>query len=156
MTSSLTIRQAGFADIYQLWLIEKSSFSSPWSFWCFFSELANPISAFLLAGPAPPQPWEIQGYIVYWVAAQEMHILNLAVHPGHRRLGVGKFLLTEALARARAAGAELAWLEVRPSNTAALSLYDSFGFTQTGRRRKYYEDNQEDALLLTFAWEENS
>ena len=81
-----------------------------------------------------------------------MHILNLAVHPGHRRRSIARRLLAEALAQARTLGAELAWLEVRPSNLAALALYESFGFRQVGRRPRYYDDTHEDALLLTLDW----
>jgi ribosomal-protein-alanine N-acetyltransferase len=81
-----------------------------------------------------------------------MHILNLAVHPSKRRRGIARRLLSEGLAQARALGAELAWLEVRPSNNAARALYESFGFKEAGRRPGYYDDTQEDALLLTLEW----
>ncbi|MBM4295331.1 MAG: GNAT family N-acetyltransferase, partial [Deltaproteobacteria bacterium] len=68
-----------------------------------------------------------------------------------RRRGVGRALLAEALRRAREEGAGAAWLEVRPSNTDALKLYESFGFMEVGVRPKYYGDNQEDALVLFLA-----
>jgi ribosomal-protein-alanine N-acetyltransferase len=61
-------------------------------------------------------------------------------------------LLSEGLAQARTQGAEVAWLEVRPSNLAARALYESFGFKEVGRRPRYYDDTQEDALLLTLEW----
>jgi ribosomal-protein-alanine N-acetyltransferase len=83
---------------------------------------------------------------------EEMHIINLAVHPEHRRKGIARRLLTEGLAQARALGAELAWLEVRPSNAPARVLYESFGFKEVGRRPRYYDDTNEDALLLTLEW----
>ena len=79
-------------------------------------------------------------------------ILNLAVHPEHRRRGLARRLLAEGLAQARTSGAELAWLEVRTSNLAAQALYASFGFKEVGRRPRYYDDTQEDALLLTLDW----
>jgi ribosomal-protein-alanine N-acetyltransferase len=99
----------------------------------------------------PPQTW---GYLIFWVVLDEMHILNLAVHPDHRRRSMARRLLAEGLAQARILGAELAWLEVRPSNFAALGLYKSFGFKEVGRRPRYYDDTQEDALLLTLDWSE--
>ena len=84
-----------------------------------------------------------------------MHILNLAVHPERRRRGLARRLLAEGLAQARKLGAELAWLEVRPTNLPALALYASFGFKEVGRRPRYYDDTQEDALLLTLDWSED-
>jgi ribosomal-protein-alanine N-acetyltransferase len=90
------------------------------------------------------------------VLADEMHLLNLAVHPAHRRRGIARFLLTTALVRARSQGAAVVWLEVRPSNRAALALYHSFGFEEVGIRPGYYTDNGEDALIYGFSWEESS
>ena len=101
-----------------------------------------------------PHPWQTWGYLIFWVVLDEMHILNLAVHPDHRRRSIAQRLLAEGLAQARTLGAELAWLEVRPSNLAALALYESFGFKEVGRRPRYYDDTQEDALLLTLDWSE--
>ncbi len=153
MTPGLTIRRARLTDVKSIWDIERLSFSSPWSFWNFLSELSNPHSYILVAGPPAPRPWETWGYIVYWVVAGEMHIMNLAVHPTRRRRGIARALLEEALTRARALGAEIAWLEVRPSNQAAQALYESFGFKKVGVRPHYYADNQEDALIMAYYWE---
>ncbi len=153
MTPEFAIRKAGLADIKAAFAIEKVSFPTPWSRWTFLAELTQSLGHFLVAGPAPPQPWKLWGYIVYWLVADEMHILNLAVHPGKRRRGVARALLAEALSRSRSAGAEQAWLEVRPSNTPALALYASFGFKEVGRRPRYYEDTQEDAILLALEWD---
>jgi len=154
MTGGLTICRARLADVKAIWAIEKLSFPSPWSRWTFLTELGNPLSHTLVAGPSSPQPWKPWGYIIFWLIAEEMHILNLAVHPHHRRRGIARRLLTEALNLARTLGAQEAWLEVRPSNTPALALYESFGFEEVGRRPQYYSDTQEDALLLTLFWEE--
>jgi ribosomal-protein-alanine N-acetyltransferase len=150
---SLFIRRARLTDVKSIWDIERLSFPAPWSLWCFLSELGNPNSHILVAGPPQPQSWETRGYIVYWVVAQEMHIMNLAVHPQYRRQGVARALLEESLSRARALGAAVAWLEVRPSNQPAQALYESFGFQKVGMRPRYYADNQEDALLMAFYWE---
>ena len=155
MTSPPFIRRAGLTDVRSLSEIEKVSFPSPWSLWCFLAEYANSKSTILVAGPPPPDPWETWGYVIYWVIADEMHILNLAVHPAQRRRGIARALLTTALTRSREQGAAVVWLEVRPSNTAALALYHSFGFEEIGVRPGYYTDNGEDALILAFAWDKD-
>jgi ribosomal-protein-alanine N-acetyltransferase len=156
MTQGLLIRRARLADVSSIWAIEKVSFPTPWSRWTFLAELGQGKSHFLVAGPAPPDPWQTWGYLVFWVVLDEMHILNLAVHPQHRRRGIARRLLAEGTALAQTMGAKLAWLEVRPSNHAALALYESFGFKEMGRRPGYYDDTQEDALLLVLEWEEKS
>jgi ribosomal-protein-alanine N-acetyltransferase len=156
MTPGLLIRQAGLADVSAICAIETLSFPTPWSRWSFLSELGHRNSHLLVAGPPYPRPWQTWAYLIFWVVLEEMHILNLAVHPAHRREGIARRLLSEGLAQARALGAELAWLEVRPSNAPALSLYESFGFKEVGRRPHYYDDTQEDALLLTLEWGEKA
>ena len=154
MTQRLLIRRAGLADVSAIWAIEKVSFPTPWSRWTFLAELGQGKSYILVAGPAPPSPWQTWGYLVFWVVLDEMHILNLAVHPQRRRQGIGRRLLAEGTTIAQTLGAQVAWLEVRPSNHAALALYKSFGFKEIGRRPGYYDDTQEDALLLVLEWEE--
>jgi len=156
MTVPPSIRRAGLTDVRSLWEIEKLSYSSPWSLWCFLAEYANSKSTILVAGPPPPEDWETQGYIIYWVIADEMHLLNLAVHPAYRRQGISRSLLTAALVQARSQGAAVAWLEVRPSNRAALALYQSFGFKEVGVRPGYYTDNGEDALIFAFSWDQRN
>ena len=153
MTSTPFIRRAGLTDVRSLWEIEKLSFPAPWSLWVFLMEYSNSTSTTLVAGPPPPEPWKTWGYVIYWVVAEEMHLLNLAVHPAYRRRGIARALLTAALERSRGQGATVAWLEVRPSNTAALALYQSFGFEEIGVRSGYYSDNGEDALLYAYYWE---
>ncbi|MGA7563413.1 MAG: ribosomal protein S18-alanine N-acetyltransferase [Desulfobaccales bacterium] len=154
MSPGLTIREAGLTDLKSVFAIEKESFPTPWSRWTFLAELNQSLGHFLVAGPSLPQPWALWGYIVFWLVADEMHLLNLAVHPEKRRRGVAGFLLREALRRSQALGAKAAWLEVRPSNTPALALYASFGFKEVGRRPGYYQDTREDAMLLVLEWEE--
>jgi ribosomal-protein-alanine N-acetyltransferase len=154
MTQGLIIRRAGLADVSAIWAIEKAAFLTPWSRWSFLAELGQRHSHTLVAGPASPQPWQTWAYLIFWVVLDEMHILNLAVHSEHHRRGLARRLLAEGLAQARTLGAELAWLEVRPSNLAALALYESFEFKEVGRRPRYYDDTQEDALLLTLDWSE--
>jgi ribosomal-protein-alanine N-acetyltransferase len=156
MTTLPFIRRAGLTDVRSIWEIEKLSYTSPWSLWCFLAEYANSKSTILVAGPPPPEAWEIWGFVVYWVIADEMHLLNLAVHPAHRRRGVSRALLTTSLEKAHSQGAAVVWLEVRPSNQAALTLYQSFGFEEVGIRPGYYTDNGEDALIYAFSWDQRN
>jgi len=93
---------------------------------------------------------EAIGYGVMSVAADECHVLNLCIDPLYQRLGLGRRIMLSLLAHARRQGVDTAFLEVRPSNVAALGLYASLGFNEVGVRRGYYpaERGREDALLL--------
>lgn len=84
----------------------------------------------------------------YWSILQEAHITIIAVHPDYRRQGLGQFLLHSLLKDSIKRNLEMATLEVKPSNQAAISLYQKFGFKIAGRRRHYYQDTGEDALIL--------
>ncbi|HBB30286.1 MAG TPA: ribosomal-protein-alanine N-acetyltransferase [Cyanobacteria bacterium UBA8803] len=84
----------------------------------------------------------------FWSILEEAHITILAVHPNYQRQGLGQLLLYALLRDAKRHQLEWATLEVKPSNQAALSLYQKFGFTEAGRRRRYYKDTGEDALIL--------
>jgi ribosomal-protein-alanine N-acetyltransferase len=89
----------------------------------------------------------IAGYLCRWLVADEVHILNVAVHPDRRRHGIGQLLMREALREARACAAEAVTLEVRRSNTGARRLYEGLGFEEVGVRRNYY-GRGEDALIM--------
>jgi ribosomal-protein-alanine N-acetyltransferase len=95
----------------------------------------------------------VTGYGIMSVAAGEAHLLNLCVHPNAQRLGYGRRLLAALMLRAADAGAEKIFLEVRPSNQIALSLYASVGFDRIGIRPAYYqaESGREDAVILAAA-----
>jgi len=84
----------------------------------------------------------------FWAILEEAHITLLGVHPDYQRRGLGQLLLEALLRKAQLRGLEWATLEVRASNQAALSLYQKFGFQEAGRRRRYYKDTDEDALIL--------
>ena len=96
----------------------------------------------------PTVPNLVVGLGCFWSILEEAHITILAVHPNYQRQGLGKLLLYALLGQARKRLLEWATLEVKPSNQAALSLYHKFGFTEVGRRRRYYKDTGEDALIL--------
>jgi ribosomal-protein-alanine N-acetyltransferase len=87
--------------------------------------------------------------IVAWLIVDEGHVATLATHPDFRGQGIAKRLLSYALRRLVEEGARSSFLEVRESNTVAQAMYRKFGFEETGRRRHYYKDNNEDAILMT-------
>ena len=84
----------------------------------------------------------------FWAIVDEAHITIVAVHPNYQGQGLGQALLYALLEKARQRGMERATLEVRASNQPALLLYEKFGFREAGRRRRYYEETGEDALIL--------
>lgn len=124
--------------------IEKLSNGAPWSERSFRNEITNPQSFFLVAQLGD----EVVGYAGYWAIVDEAHITTVAVHPDHRRLGLGKRLVRELLEHAQKSGIRCATLEVRRSNEAANSLYRQFGFEEVAIRRGYYPDNGEDAVVM--------
>ncbi|HEY9632395.1 MAG TPA: ribosomal protein S18-alanine N-acetyltransferase [Coleofasciculaceae cyanobacterium] len=106
----------------------------------------NSVKADIETAPTPQN--FLVGLGCFWSILEEAHITILAVHPDYQRQGLGKLLLYALLRDARRRKLEWATLEVKPSNQAALSLYQKFGFTEAGRRRGYYKDTGEDALIL--------
>jgi ribosomal-protein-alanine N-acetyltransferase len=97
--------------------------------------------------PATPPP-PLLGIACLWAILEEAHITILAIHPDYQRQGLGQALLWAMLHSAWRRGLEWATLEVRISNQAAIALYQKFGFSEVGRRRRYYQDTGEDALIL--------
>ncbi|MBF0475313.1 MAG: ribosomal protein S18-alanine N-acetyltransferase [Deltaproteobacteria bacterium] len=126
--------------------IEQRSFTCPWSLRQFALELARPYGDSIIMAGADER--QVLGYALWWVVMDEVEILNVAVHPDFRGRGLGRLLLTELIARAGLNGGRAFFLEVRPSNPAALALYDSLGFKPVGVRPRYYDDTGEDALLM--------
>jgi ribosomal-protein-alanine N-acetyltransferase len=86
--------------------------------------------------------------IVVWLIVEEAHVATIATHPDFRRKGIAKRLLSHALQKLMEQGARSSFLEVRESNLAAQAMYRKFGYEETGRRRRYYKDNDEDAILM--------
>jgi [ribosomal protein S18]-alanine N-acetyltransferase len=132
-------------DLDEVLAIERASFSMPWSRGAFLYEIQqNRVARCRVMR----EGGEIVGYLCVWEIADEIHITNVAVHPKHRRHGIARALLGGVLTEARARDLRLIVLEVRPSNHEAIGLYESFGFRVTGRRRGYYYDTGEDALVM--------
>lgn len=124
--------------------LESSAYAHPWPEATFRDELANPWSTCVVLRDGD----RIVAHLVTWSVADELTIMNVAVDPTRRRQGLAERLLLDALATARSAGLRVALLEVRASNTAARALYEKLGFRVSGVRRRYYESNGEDAVLM--------
>ena len=152
------------ADIPQVVEIDRLSFPLPWSATSYRYELTeNKAAHFIVAAASglesqqgllarllrQPAVRLIVGYAGYWLVVDEAHIGTIAAHPHWRGRGVGERLLVALLHEALAHGALEAKLEVRLGNHAAQNLYRKYGFEEVGRRKHYYRDNGEDALLMT-------
>src|SRR3954451_20672292 len=138
----LTLRRLGYGDLPSVISIERRSFPTPWSPAMFVLELSKPSRNSLAAEDS-------EGLIVYLVCAryhEVWHLMNVAVHPERRRRGIATELI-EKLFDEAGAGARFT-LEGRVSNSPAIEMYRRFGFRSAGRRRRYYHDNGEDALIM--------
>ena len=123
--------------------IEAACFSQPWSEKTFFEELSNPNAHTYLAY----HQGEAAGFLSVWEVCGEVSINNIAVVQKHRRRGIARALMERMLSDLR--GAQSVTLEVRKSNGAAISLYESLGFKAVGERRGFYSLPVEDAILMT-------
>ncbi len=135
-------------DLETVMCIEKAAYPHPWTYGIFRDCLKAGYACWLLE-----QHHKIVGYGVMSMAVGEAHILNLCVHPKYQGRGLGRELMEYLLHLARRHHTETMFLEVRPSNVAACSLYEHLGFNEVGLRRKYYpgEKGREDALILALA-----
>jgi ribosomal-protein-alanine N-acetyltransferase len=155
----MLIEPATLADLDAIDEIEQHSFPRPWPRSAFAAEIASgsaqlDVARGSLREQAPGAATRVVGFCNYWIVTAppgstgEVHILAIATHPDHRRRGTGAGLLRHALDRARAERAGLATLEVRRGNAPAIALYERFGFSAIHIRRGYYQDNDEDALVM--------
>jgi ribosomal-protein-alanine N-acetyltransferase len=141
------IRQAAERDLDDIARIELESFRIPWKREFFESELSEPYRfARVLAAGADAVP-RIGGYLFAVSLYEEFHVNKIATDPRVRHRGFGRLLLEDAIARARAIGADSITLEVRVSNAPAREFYRSYGFREAFRRKAYYQDG-EDAFAL--------
>jgi [ribosomal protein S18]-alanine N-acetyltransferase len=148
---ALSYRHMELEDLELIQEIDRLSFSTPWPSTSYRFEIReNPSSILWVAETTRlPGQKEVVGMIVVWMILDEAHIATIAVHPDYRGRGIGRELLAAALKEAIGRGAVESTLEVRANNRAAQSLYQDFGFKVTGRRPRYYQDNQEDAVLMS-------
>jgi ribosomal-protein-alanine N-acetyltransferase len=142
---NLLIRKMTPEDIPAVIDLDQRSFSLPWPERSFRFELTdNPASRCWVA----ELDGNVVGMIVVWLMVDEAHVATLATHPDFRRQGIAKQLLAHALRQMMDEGARSSFLEVRESNIAAQEMYRKFGYVEMGRRRRYYRDNDEDAILM--------
>ena len=131
-------------DLDQVLEISSLSLKESWNLDSFSNELSNPLAKYLIAKIND----KIVGFVGVWTIIDEGHITNMAVHPEFREKGVGSILLTSLIEHSKDWGCTSLTLEVRSSNNAAKGLYKKFGFLEEGVRKKYYRDNEEDALIM--------
>ena len=144
---AIHIRDAIARDLPRIIEIERLAFPAPWTLASFERELTLPFSRIMLAIPLESGSAPIAGFLCRWLIADECHVLNIAVHPDSRRLGIGTVLLSEAISEAKSTGAGVVTLEVRRSNLAARQLYRKFEFEERRLRRHYYGPG-EDAIIM--------
>ena len=143
MTAAPEIRRLTYADLPQVIAIERRSFPTPWSLAMFVLELSKPGGVCLAARAGD----RLAGYLICSRYDSVWHVMNVSVDPDRRREGIATALLDKLLERVADPGARFT-LEVRTSNEGAIALYERFGFRSAGRRRRYYQDNGEDALIM--------
>ncbi|MCE9673663.1 ribosomal protein S18-alanine N-acetyltransferase [Myxococcus stipitatus] len=144
-----SIRKMTEADLTAVMALEKAAFKNPWSPELLRRELEHEWSTILLVEePQPETAPLLLGLAIFWIVHDEVHVLNVATAPQHRRRGVARAVMDEVLERGKARRCSLATLEVRRSNEAALQLYRSLGFRPVGIRPNYYVDEGEDAVVM--------
>ncbi|HKP20857.1 MAG TPA: ribosomal protein S18-alanine N-acetyltransferase [Thermoleophilaceae bacterium] len=147
----LEIRPLAYADLPQVIAIERRAFPTPWSLAMFVLELSKPSGICLAA----LEDGVIVGYLVCSRYDTVWHLMNVAVEPARQRQGIASALLVRLFAQADRPSEQYT-LEVRTSNEGAIRMYERFGFRAAGRRRGYYHDNREDALIMWRTVEERT
>ena len=134
--------------VAQVAVLEKQCFSAPWSEDSVAGELDNPLSVWLVC----VDRGKVLGYVGSQTVLDETDMMNIAVLPEARRAGIGERLILSLIELLKDRGSRSLALEVRASNTPAISLYKKLGFLQVGRRPNYYRSPREDALILRKEW----
>ena len=137
------------SDLDHVFALEQSVYPHPWSMANFEDSLNSNYEAWVLRD----RDGDLLGYFLLMAVVDEAHLLNVAVSAEKQGQGLGRFLLNQAVACARGLGMESVLLEVRPSNTRALQIYERYGFKQIGRRKGYYpaaNQQREDAIVMRF------
>ena len=145
MPNDCRIRRMTLNDIDTVASIEEATFPTPWSRDSFRQELERNVAARYLVAE---KDGRVIGYAGAWIILDESHITNIAIEESCRGHGYGRALTAALMQYLSNLGASYATLEVRRSNLRAQNLYQSLGFVQLGVRKRYYEDNREDALLM--------
>jgi ribosomal-protein-alanine N-acetyltransferase len=141
------LRDMRLEDLPEVLEIERRSFAQPWSRPFFEKELATPFAHLTVAVEENGARPMVVGYTCRWRVTDEVHLLNVAIHPEHRGVGHGRELVTAVVEEGRTAGARVVFLEVRAGNVVARRLYRQLGFRDLGIRRGYYGPGQ-DAIVM--------
>ena len=139
------MRQEHVAQVAEL---EKLCFADPWSENSVASELINPLSLWLVAVDGE----RVAGYVGSQTVMEESDMMNVAVHPDYRKQGIATALIVGLVEQLRKRGSHSLTLEVRASNETAISVYKQLDFQEVGRRKNYYRNPREDALILRKEW----
>lgn len=134
--------------VAQIAALEAVCFSDPWSEGSVAAELDNPLSCWLVC----QEKGEVLGYVGSQTVLDQSDMMNIAVAAEARRRGIAQALIQALTAQLKTRGSRSLSLEVRPSNAAAVALYQKLGFTQVGRRPNYYRHPREDGLILRKEW----
>lgn len=148
MLKDIRILPMTLSELEDVFSIEKLSYPSPWPISQFEKELQNPVSCKFTAMLIQGGKEIVASYIIFWVVADEAHILNISTHPDFRRMGIAKNLLIFAMDYMEDRNVREVFLEVRRSNIIAQKLYKEFGFKEIAVRKGYYGDNNEDAIVM--------
>ena len=145
----MIIEKMNSSHVSQIAQLEKICFSDPWSENSIASELGNKLAFWLVATEGE----KVAGYVGSQTVMDETDMMNVAVHPDFRRQGIAEALVNGLVDQLKAMGSHCLTLEVRASNAPAIALYEKLGFSEIGRRRNYYRNPREDALILRKEWE---
>lgn len=144
MTDGLLIQKMTEADLPDVLAIEQASFPTPFTLNLFKMEMNLNVAHLFVAR----QSGRVVGYVDFWRVGPEAHLITIGVDPKARKMGVASQLVSFMLEDLKKNRVESISLDVRPTNAAAMKLYEKFGFRQVGVRKRYYQDNDEDALVL--------
>ena len=145
----MRIETMNSSHVDQIAQLEKLCFSDPWSANSIASELDNKLAFWLVATEVD----RVAGYIGSQTVMDETDMMNVAVHPDFRRKGIAEALVNALVENLQKMGSRCLTLEVRASNVPAITLYEKLGFSEIGRRKNYYRNPREDALILRKEWE---
>ena len=140
----MTVERMNATHVPQIAQLEKLCFSDPWSETSIASELDNRLSDWFVA----LEDGQVVGYVGSQTVIDGSDMMNIAVHPDHRRRGIAQALVEALETCLRNRGSKMLLLEVRDSNAPAITLYEKLGFLQVGLRKNYYRNPKEDARIL--------
>jgi [ribosomal protein S18]-alanine N-acetyltransferase len=146
--SNISVRPISIESIDRILTLDRLCFGGLWSEKSYHRELTNENSHFLAVNVENSLGLTTIGFGCFWSILDEAHITLLGIHPDYQGQGLGQLLLKSILDRAREIEMARATLEVRASNQGAIHIYEKFGFETVGRRKKYYQDNDEDGIIM--------